>query len=107
MDLVDLHLSTELENTPLRGEYPPELISRLRSFLNVCWAADWLTGPARPPDGLRVSFYRRVTLGRLATCLRIVFHEEAIRAQRITNSIAAAVGPITFPLQLTTLPAVR
>ncbi|THD23060.1 Mitochondrial [Fasciola hepatica] len=96
-DSIDLRLSTELEDTPPRGELPPRLASRLRSFLNVCWAADWLTGPARPPNGLRVSFYRRVTLTRLATCLHIVFHEEAIRARRITNSIAAAVGPIKFP----------
>ncbi|KER30662.1 hypothetical protein T265_02911 [Opisthorchis viverrini] len=58
------------------GELTDAVVSRLRLFLDVCWAADWLTGPARPPNGLRVSFYRRVTLGRLAACLRTVHSSE-------------------------------
>ncbi|KAG5442692.1 Serine/threonine-protein kinase pink1, mitochondrial [Clonorchis sinensis] len=57
-------------------ELSDAVVSRLQLFLDVCWAADWLTGPARPPNGLRVSFYRRVTLGRLAACLRTVHSSE-------------------------------
>ncbi|CAL8100527.1 unnamed protein product [Calicophoron daubneyi] len=82
-------------NAMSTGELNPATVNRLRSFLNVWWAADWLTGPGRPPDGLRISFYRRVTVARLALCLRIVTREEDVRAHRITSSIAQAVESIT------------
>ncbi|KAF8565169.1 hypothetical protein P879_05732 [Paragonimus westermani] len=78
------------------GELTETLSNQIQALLNVCWAADWLTGPARPPDGLRVPFYQRVTLGRLAVCLRIVDREEHARARRIAQNIAQQVLPDPF-----------
>ncbi|KAA3672844.1 PTEN induced putative kinase 1 [Paragonimus westermani] len=78
------------------GELTETLSNQIQALLNVCWAADWLTGPARPPDGLRVPFYQRVTLGRFAVCLRIVDREEHARARRIAQNIAQQVLPDPF-----------
>ncbi|KAF6774373.1 hypothetical protein AHF37_06649 [Paragonimus kellicotti] len=78
------------------GELTETLSNQIQALLNVCWAADWLTGPARPPDGLRVPFYQRVTLSRLAVCLRIVDREEHARARRIAQNIAQQVTPDSF-----------
>ncbi|CAH8560563.1 unnamed protein product [Schistosoma turkestanicum] len=49
-----------------------ELISRLCDLLSICWAGDWLSGAARPPNGIRSLFYSRATPGRLALCLSVV-----------------------------------
>ncbi|KAF5400328.1 hypothetical protein PHET_06020 [Paragonimus heterotremus] len=78
------------------GELTETLSNQIQALLNVCWAADWLTGPARPPDGLRVPFYQRVTLSRLAVCLRIVDREEHARARRIAQNIAQQVSSDSF-----------
>ncbi|KAF7257961.1 hypothetical protein EG68_04611 [Paragonimus skrjabini miyazakii] len=78
------------------GELTETLSNQIQALLNVCWAADWLTGPARPPDGLRVPFYQRVTLNRLAVCLRIVDREEHARARRIAQNIAQQMTPDSF-----------
>lgn len=62
---------------------------QLHCLLNLFWAADWLTGPARPPEGLRISYYSRITPGRLAFCLQIVHREEIKRSRRLADSIVS------------------
>ncbi|RTG90285.1 uncharacterized protein DC041_0009918 [Schistosoma bovis] len=63
-----------------------KLINRLCDLLNVCWAGDWLSGAARPPNGIRSLFYSRATPGRLALCLNIVYQLECFDVQHVLNS---------------------
>ncbi|VDO56473.1 unnamed protein product [Schistosoma margrebowiei] len=63
-----------------------KLTNRLCDLLNVCWAGDWLSGAARPPNGIRSLFYSRATPGRLALCLNIVYQLECFGVQHVLNS---------------------
>uniref|UniRef100_A0A3Q0KG94 non-specific serine/threonine protein kinase n=1 Tax=Schistosoma mansoni TaxID=6183 RepID=A0A3Q0KG94_SCHMA len=63
-----------------------KLNNRLCDLLNVCWAGDWLSGAARPPNGVRSLFYSRATPGRLALCLNIVHQLECFDFQHVLDS---------------------
>nr|VZI19403.1 unnamed protein product [Spirometra erinaceieuropaei] len=67
------------------------LCRQLTELLQVCWASDWLLGPAQPPDGIRANFYARVTLQRFAFCLGLVRYAHLSKILE-----AAAVTPITI-----------
>ncbi|CAI2733320.1 unnamed protein product [Schistosoma spindalis] len=53
-----------------------KFINDLCNLLNICWAGDWLSGAARPPNGIRSLFYSRVTPDRLLLYLNIVYQLE-------------------------------
>ncbi|VEL27425.1 unnamed protein product [Protopolystoma xenopodis] len=79
-------LSRPLPYTPPSAD----TLARLRDLLTLCWAGDWLTGAGRPPHGLRIAFYSRVTLARLAVCLHIIRRAELSRARHLAESIATS-----------------
>ncbi|BHF75535.1 Serine threonine-protein kinase pink1 [Sparganum proliferum] len=67
------------------------LCRQLTELLQICWASDWLLGPAQPPDGIRANFYARITLQRFAFCLGLVRYAHLSRILE-----AAAIAPITI-----------
>ncbi|CAH8435123.1 unnamed protein product [Dicrocoelium dendriticum] len=91
LSVFDRQLLDELQRYPI-DEISESLMNRLVPLLSECWAADWLTGAARPPDGLRVSFYRRITPRRWAKCLLIVYHAEAERGDCIAEHIVWTIS---------------
>lgn len=96
--IFDQRILGELQRDPSDG-ISESLMNRLVPLLSVCWAADWLTGAARPPDGLRISFYRRITPCRWTKCLLIVYHAEAERGNCMAEHIVGTIGTSSSTLE--------
>ncbi|KAL3309943.1 hypothetical protein Ciccas_011499 [Cichlidogyrus casuarinus] len=69
-----------------------KLSTQLLQFLQVWWAADWLMGSGRAPDGLRCSFYRRLTLDKLSLCLKLIRKFEARYSVMLATRMFAATA---------------